>query len=218
MGSDIFFIIADNQHLTAAGLQKYISQLFVGVGSITVSNKKELVEALMKGNRRPIVLLDYALFDLQSVDELLVLEKRFTDSYWLILSNELSEGLIRRLSAELHIGLLLKECADEEIRAALRCAVHDERFFCHQITNLLLSSTSSAAESRSVLTPTETEILKQIALGKTVKEIAILRNSSIHTITTHKKNIFRKLEVNNVYEATKYALRAGLIEMMEYYI
>lgn len=35
---------------------------------------------------------------------------------------------------------------------------------------------------------------------------------------THKKNIFRKLEVNNVYEATRYALRAGLVEMMEYYI
>ena len=37
-------------------------------------------------------------------------------------------------------------------------------------------------------------------------------------ITINKKNIFRKLEVNNIYEATKYALRAGLIEMAEYYI
>ena len=70
----------------------------------------------------------------------------------------------------------------------------------------------------SLLTPTEIEILKLIAHGKTVKEIATLRHSSIHTITTHKKNLFRKLEVTNVYEATKYALRAGLVEMMEYYI
>jgi DNA-binding NarL/FixJ family response regulator len=51
-----------------------------------------------------------------------------------------------------------------------------------------------------------------------VKEIAQQRVSSIHTIVTHKKNIFRKLEVNNVYEATKYALRAGLVEMVEYYL
>ena len=55
-------------------------------------------------------------------------------------------------------------------------------------------------------------------LGKTVKEIADLRNSSVHTIITHEKNLFRKLEVNNVYEATKYALKAGLIELVEYYI
>ena len=69
-----------------------------------------------------------------------------------------------------------------------------------------------------VLTVTEIDILKLIAHGKSVKEIALERTSSIHTIITHKKNIFRKLGVNNVYEATKYTLRAGLIEMVEYYI
>ena len=68
------------------------------------------------------------------------------------------------------------------------------------------------------MTPTEREVLRLIASGKTVKEIAALRNSSVHTIITHKKNLFRKLEVNNVYEATKYALKAGLIELVEYYI
>ena len=34
---------------------------------------------------------------------------------------------------------------------------------------------------------------------------------------THRKNIFRKLEVNNVHEATKYALRAGIVDVLEYY-
>lgn len=68
------------------------------------------------------------------------------------------------------------------------------------------------------MTPSEIEILKLIARGKSVKEIAAERFSSVHTITTHKKNIFRKLGVNTIYEATKYALRAGIVEMMEYYI
>jgi DNA-binding NarL/FixJ family response regulator len=68
------------------------------------------------------------------------------------------------------------------------------------------------------LTRTETEILKEIALGKTTKEIAAARCSSFHTVNTHRKNIFRKLEVNTAYEATKYALRAGLVDSAEYYI
>ena len=51
----------------------------------------------------------------------------------------------------------------------------------------------------------ETEILKDIALGMTTKEIAEKRISSFHTINTHRKNIFRKLGVNNAHEATKYA-------------
>jgi len=52
----------------------------------------------------------------------------------------------------------------------------------------------------------------------TTKEIAEKRFSSFHTINTHRKNIFRKLGVNNVHEATKYALRAGLVDSAEYYI
>jgi DNA-binding NarL/FixJ family response regulator len=69
-----------------------------------------------------------------------------------------------------------------------------------------------------ILTTTEKEILHLLALGKTTKEIAADRFSSSHTITTHRKNIFRKLQVNSVYEATKYALRAGIIDSAEYYI
>lgn len=68
------------------------------------------------------------------------------------------------------------------------------------------------------LTKTEIEILKDIALGMTTKEIAEKRFSSFHTVNTHRKNIFRKLGVNNVHEATKYALRAGLVDSAEYYI
>jgi len=71
---------------------------------------------------------------------------------------------------------------------------------------------------KNLLTATEQEILKEMALGKTTKEIASKRHVSVHTIMTHRKNIFRKIEVNNVHEATKYAMRAGIVDMAEYYI
>lgn len=54
--------------------------------------------------------------------------------------------------------------------------------------------------------------------GKTTKEIAAEKNLSFHTINSHRKNIFRKLGVNNVHEATKYAMRAGIVDLAEYYI
>jgi DNA-binding NarL/FixJ family response regulator len=86
------------------------------------------------------------------------------------------------------------------------------------MAELLLVPQQSKMEEEVRLTPTETEILKDIALGLTTKEIAEKRFSSFHTINTHRKNIFRKLGVNTVHEATKYALRAGLIDSAEYYI
>lgn len=69
-----------------------------------------------------------------------------------------------------------------------------------------------------VLTHTEIEILRGVAQGKTTKEIAYERYSSIHTVNTHKKNIFRKLQVNTAHEAVKYAFRAGLVDPSEFYI
>ena len=85
------------------------------------------------------------------------------------------------------------------------------------MTEMLLTPTQTTQEENR-LTPTETEILRDIALGLTTREIAEKRYSSFHTVNTHRKNIFRKLGVNNVHEATKYALRAGLIDSAEYYI
>lgn len=216
MEAETTFVIADNQDITRTGLHGYISMSLGECRVIDVSNKKELVAALMEYNEG-IVILDYTLFDLHDAEELLIIAKRFPSVLWILFSNELSDALIRRMSVETNIGMVLKENSGEEIRTALICAARKERFLCHQITNLLIVG-SNKPEVHSILTATEIDILKLVAHGKSVKEIAMERTSSIHTIVTHKKNIFRKLGVNNVYEATKYALRAGLVEMVEYYI
>ena len=87
----------------------------------------------------------------------------------------------------------------------------------NRVIEMLLVPMETAPD-RAKLTPTENEILKDIALGMTTREIAEKRFSSFHTVNTHRKNIFRKLGVNTIHEATKYALRAGLVDSAEYYI
>ena len=217
MKTNTTFIIADNQDITRMGLHGYISMIFDECPVIDVTDKKSLIQALMGCDKSIVIMIDYTLFDLNGVEELLIIEKRFPNARWILFSNDLSDDFIRRLSSEKNISMILKENSGEEIRSALLCAVKGERFLCHQITNLLIVG-SNSSEVQPKLTATEIEILKLIARGKSVKEIATERTSSIHTIITHKKNIFRKLGIINVYEATKYALRAGLIEMVEYYI
>jgi DNA-binding NarL/FixJ family response regulator len=105
-----------------------------------------------------------------------------------------------------------------EIRECLQYASRGQRYICQRVTELLLAPQTKRVEEDVRLTKTEIEILKDIALGLTTKEIADRRFSSFHTVNTHRKNIFRKLGVNTVHEATKYALRAGLVDSAEYYI
>ena len=195
----------------------YILQGIEGMEWKYTEDKAELMLAL-KDNDDTVVVLDYTSFDINDADELLILQQRFTHTRWLLFSEDLSADFVRMLIASsMQFSILLKESPMSEIKEAMKFCIHGNRYICQRMTEVLLAP-SHDVEEKINLTKTETEILKDIALGMSTKEIAEKRFSSFHTVNTHRKNIFRKLNVNNVHEATKYALRAGLVDTAEYYI
>ncbi|MDR3653810.1 MAG: response regulator transcription factor [Paludibacter sp.] len=213
-------IIADNQDISNAGWH-YLFQNNMEILEIkNVSKKSELIPLLLN-SLDSIVILDYTLFDFESVNELLILQVRFEKVDWILFSDELSDDFLRTLLYNTNsFSVLLKSCSIEEISSAIKEAMKSNRYICNQVSNILLDGNKNMQKyhAKNILTTTEQEILKEMALGKTTKEIATLRNVSAHTIMTHRKNIFRKIEVNNVHEATKYAMRAGIVDLAEYYI
>ena len=195
----------------------YILQGIEGMEWKYTEDKAELMLAL-KDNDDTVVVLDYTSFDINDADELLILQQRFSHTRWLLFSEDLSADFVRVLIASsMQFSILLKESLMSEIKEAMKFCIHGNRYICQRMTEVLLAP-SHDVEEKINLTKTETEILKDIALGMTTKDIAEKRFSSFHTVNTHRKNIFRKLNVNNVHEATKYALRAGLVDTAEYYI
>ena len=209
-------LLADRQDITRAGMI-YILQGIEGMEWKYTEDKAELMLAL-KDNDDTVVVLDYTSFDINDADELLILQQRFSHTRWLLFSEDLSADFVRVLIASsMQFSILLKESPMSEIKEAMKFCIHGNRYICQRMTEVLLAP-SHDVEEKINLTKTETEILKDIALGMTTKEIAEKRFSSFHTVNTHRKNIFRKLNVNNVHEATKYALRAGLVDTAEYYI
>ncbi|MCR5568890.1 MAG: response regulator transcription factor [Paludibacteraceae bacterium] len=210
------FVIADNQDLTRKGLMFYVKELYESSKLIETSNKQSLFEWI--GHcENCVAVIDYSMFNIQDVNEMRILLQRFPETYWLLLSNEYNVEFVRQLCNFNTVGFLQKTCGSDEVRYALRCAVGRRLFLCHEISLELLSP-SDPKVPESTLTATETEILKLIAQGKSVKEIAGIRFSSYHTIVAHKKNIFRKLGVSTVFEATKYAIKAGLTDIADYCI
>ena len=217
------FIIADNQDITKAGMMFLLSRQKDTALLLEADNKAELIQQL-RLHPGAVVILDYTSFDFVSSDELIVLHERFKEADWLLFSDELSIGFVRQvLFSSMSFGVVLKDNSKEEILTALQCASRKERFICNHVSNLLLSGNSQTSllhpiQQNDLLTSAERSILKEIALGKTTKEIAVERNLSFHTINSHRKNIFRKLGVNNAHEATKYAMKAGIVDLVEYYI
>ena len=215
------FIIADNQDITKAGILFLLTNPKEDINCLLeVSNKSELIFQLCL-HPQAIIILDYTLFDFSGVNELIALGERFKDSLWLLFSDELSIDFLRQVLLCSHsFSIVMKDNSKEEILSALNSIERRERYICNEISNALLSGNTQTTihQEDKLLTTTEKAILKEIALGKTTKEIAAERNLSFHTVNSHRKNIFRKLEVNNVHEATKYAARAGIIDLAEYFI
>jgi DNA-binding NarL/FixJ family response regulator len=211
------FILADNQELTRFALENLLQQDETAV-VYRAFDKAGLV-ALLKEHESAIVILDYTLFDFTDEDQLLIVAERFALSQWVLLSDELTSRFLRRVVYSSHqFSVVFKDGPMQEVREALQSASRHNRYISQRALEAIISQQQEDDEQPSVLTSTETEIVKAIAQGKTTKEIASERFSSVHTITTHRKNIFRKLGVNTAHEVVKYALRAGLIDSSEFYI
>ena len=221
------YIIADNQELTRFALE---SLLLTHKGTSVArdqndeeknvyraSDRAGLV-ALLKEHESAVVLLDYTLFDFQDEDQLLIIAERFGLSDWILISDELTPQFIRRVVYSSHqFSVVFKDGPLGEVREALKAVDRHSRYLSQRALESIIAQ-QQEDETPSILTTTEMEIVKAIAQGKTTKEIAAERFSSIHTVTTHRKNIFRKLGINTAHEAVKYALRAGLIDPSEFYI
>jgi DNA-binding NarL/FixJ family response regulator len=214
------WILADNQDLTKFGMFQIIKGAYQQDEINEAHSKKELVALLLK-MPDAFVVLDYALFDFSDATELHNLSQRFISVRWILLSDELTADFLRKVVFNTQVfSVVFKDDSYEELLLALQKTVALDRFVCSKAFNLLteISTEPQEKDVDKLLTPTEKGVLQMIAMGKTTKEIASERNLSFHTINAHRKNIFRKLNVNNIHEATKYAIRAGIITVSDYFI
>ena len=211
------YILADNQELTRFALESIIRQY--ETATVYRATDKAGLVALLKEHESAVVLLDYTLFDFADEDQLLIVAERFLLSQWILISDELTPRFLRRVVYSSHqFSIVFKDGSLKDVRDALDAVVRHGRFISQRALEVIINHQQDDQDRPSVLTETETEIVRAIAQGKTTKEIATERFSSIHTITTHRKNIFRKLGINTAHEAVKYALRAGLVDSSEFYI
>ena len=212
------YIIADNQELTRFALESLLQKDEENV-IYRAFDKARLVE-LLKEHESAVVLLDYTLFDFADEDQLLIIAERFSLSQWILISDELTPQFLRRVVYSSHqFSVVFKDGPLSEVREAVNAVNRHTRYLSQRALEVIITQQQQEEDkTESVLTETETEIVKAIAQGKTTKEIAAERFSSVHTVTTHRKNIFRKLGINTAHEAVKYALRAGLVDPSEFYI
>jgi DNA-binding NarL/FixJ family response regulator len=112
-------------------------------------------------------------------------------------------------------GYVLKDCASDELVAAIRTAMGGFPYLCREVTALVIKDFTLDADERpsgyqSPLSKRELDVLRLISDGKNSKEMAFHFGVSVKTIEAQRMNIMKKLNLYSVAKLTKYALREGL--------
>jgi DNA-binding NarL/FixJ family response regulator len=115
-------------------------------------------------------------------------------------------------------GYLLKTCGIEELLQAVRSVLDGQTYLSPTVGAAFAQAAVSGkgGEGAAVpLTPRQREVLRLLAEGYTMKQIAQNLNRSVKTVEMHRLHIMEKLGLQTVAELTKYALRRGLISLEE---
>jgi len=210
----ISVVLADRQFLIAEALQALLAPRCKKFG--TVSTKAGLLQQLEKESIS-LLITDDALFDFAALSELGDLKKKYPATAIVVLTNAINSMKIKELHDVGIRNIILKTDDRDELFQAIEAALKGKKYYSGEVLDTLLKK-DSPSEEISVLTPSEVEIVRQIASGLSTKEIAAKKHISFHTVMTHRKNIFRKLGVSSSPELLMYAIKAGLIDNIEYHI
>lgn len=108
---------------------------------------------------------------------------------------------------------LLKECDEQEINEAIYATFSGESFLCGKIASILdeeLDRPVNPCQGMNI-SDRELEVIRLVAEGHSNKQIAEMLCLSTHTITTHRKNIMSKLDINNTAGLVLFAVKNGLV-------
>ena len=107
------------------------------------------------------------------------------------------------------LGYVLKQSPSSELVDAVRAAAAGRRYLDRSLAARVADSMGQRDRAKPRLTDREAEVLRQMALGHSNKEIAAALDLSVKTIEVHKTNAMRKLGLAGRTDVVRYALLKG---------
>ena len=171
----------------------------------------ELVRELLPD----IVIMDITMPGLNGIEATRQITAEFPDVKVIALSIHSKRRYVADMLSAGATGYILKECLFDELVQAIKAIAAGGRYLSPRITDVVVSDyvkrlSTSADSPFEALKTREREVLQLVAEGKSTKQIALELHVSTKTIEANRRQIMEKLNIHNVAELTKYAVREGL--------
>ncbi len=206
-------LIADDHPIVRQGLRQLIAKTNDMVVTEEAGNGWEVLSKARASNC-DVVLLDISMPGSHGLDIIRQLKKESPRLPILILSMHSEEQYAVRAFRAGASGYLTKESAPDELLAAIRKVSKGGKYVSSSLAEKLASDLEIGAEQlpHETLSDREYQVMRMIAAGKTVAEIADELSLSVQTVSTYRSRILQKMKMKNNVELANYAIRNRLVD------
>jgi two-component system, NarL family, invasion response regulator UvrY len=201
-------LIVDDHAIVRAGLRRLLRGLFEGEILEAATGREAL--ALARGRPLDLVLLDMNLPELGGLELLNRLATVAPGLPVLVLSMHAEPLYVTRAMEAGARGYVSKNVAPDELVTAIRHVASGGRYVEGELAQALVLNPAPAIEPLEQLTPRDLEIIRLLARGRSLSEIADALGLGYKTIANTCTQIKAKLGVNRTADLVRVALEAGI--------
>ena len=206
-------LIADDHAVVRRGLKQILADEFKKADFGEAGNAREALDRIRKENWDTVVL-DITMPGRSGLEALKEIKEARPKLPVLVLSMHPEDQFAVRMLKTGAAGYLTKESAGEELVGAIKKVVAGGRYISPSLAERMASylnvDVHKAPHER--LSNREFLILRMIASGKSVGQIAKELSLGVSTVSTYRARILEKMHMKNNSELTHYAVQQGLVE------
>jgi DNA-binding NarL/FixJ family response regulator len=216
----IKILVVDDHSLVRDGITSILekSEELQVIGSC--SSGEEAI-SLAQETTPDVVLMDIVMRGMTGIEAARWIKEQNDKIKVILCSMEVKKNLVTAGIQAGIDGYLQKDSSKEVLIEAIRSVLEGKKFFTEAITSLIFedyylkSKDTPKKESKILdeLTKRELEVLEQIAVGLTTREVADRLFISVKTVETHKAHILDKLGLKNTAEIVLYAVKNKIISI-----
>ena len=208
----IRLLVADDHAVVRAGVVSFVRESNITVVAEACDGAQAL--QLAQKHRPDVVLLDVRMPEIDGMSCLSRLKAELPQTPVVIFTAHDNPTYIARAVALGAAGYLVKSASQAELVSAVQQVAGGENLWSRENLRRVsgtLTNSRSNNELEVPLTKRESEVLKQLALGLSNKEIAQALSISYETVKEHVQHVLRKLGVSDRTQAAVWAVRKGLV-------
>ncbi len=209
----IKILIADDHAVVRQGLKQILTDT-PGMNSAgEAANAQEVLRKVRSGDW-DVLILDLSMPGSSGLDTLKEVKREQPKLPVLVLSIHSEDQYAERVLRAGGSGYMTKDCAVDELISAIRKVHSGGKYVSPQLAEKLAFELENDSERppHETLSDREYHVMRRIASGKTVKEIADELSLSVKTISTYRVRVLRKMKLKNNAEVIHYAIQNSLVD------